>query len=105
MSGEELRREMITSAVKFLTDPKVLEAPLAKRIGFLESKGLTQNEIQAALAESQESASTNISIAPLVPARMSVLKPERDWKDLTLAIIGASATTYGIFMLAHVNAL
>ncbi|EGF83083.1 hypothetical protein BATDEDRAFT_85742 [Batrachochytrium dendrobatidis JAM81] len=43
------REDLIASAVKFLRDPKVQSAPLAKRIAFLETKGLTSGEIETAL--------------------------------------------------------
>ncbi|ODQ63791.1 hypothetical protein NADFUDRAFT_83917 [Nadsonia fulvescens var. elongata DSM 6958] len=44
-----MREELVHSAVKFLQNPEIASAPLAKRIEFLESKELTQPEIQEAL--------------------------------------------------------
>ncbi|KAI8808470.1 peroxisomal membrane anchor protein conserved region-domain-containing protein [Cladochytrium replicatum] len=44
------RDDLIESAVRFLKDPKVQSSPLAKRISFLETKGLTSAEIEEALA-------------------------------------------------------
>lgn len=46
------RQEMITSAISFLQDPKVGSSSIAQRIAFLESKGLTSQEIDEALRRS-----------------------------------------------------
>ena len=43
------RPDLIETAVKFLQDPQVKSAPLSKRLAFLESKGLTADEINLAL--------------------------------------------------------
>jgi peroxin-14 len=45
-----VREDVLASAVAFLRNPKVQESPLARRIAFLESKGLTAAEVQEALA-------------------------------------------------------
>ncbi|KAF2453277.1 peroxisomal membrane anchor protein conserved region-domain-containing protein [Lineolata rhizophorae] len=45
-----VREELVNSAVSFLQDPSVAAAPLDKRISFLQSKNLTQEEINASLA-------------------------------------------------------
>ncbi|KAI9725298.1 MAG: peroxisomal membrane protein pex14 [Chrysothrix sp. TS-e1954] len=44
------REDLISSAVTFLQDPSVANAPLDKRIAFLQSKNLTQEEVDAALS-------------------------------------------------------
>lgn len=49
---QTLRSELIATAVTFLKDPQVQAAPLSKRLAFLESKGLTQQEIDLALSRS-----------------------------------------------------
>lgn len=43
------REGLINSAISFLKNPSVVSSPLAKKIAFLESKGLTASEIQIAL--------------------------------------------------------
>ena len=48
----EKREDIIQSAVKFLKDPKVASSPLAKKIAFLESKGLSSEEIEEAVSRS-----------------------------------------------------
>lgn len=47
-----LRSGLIETAVDFLKDDQVKSAPLSKKIAFLESKGLTQQEIDLALIKS-----------------------------------------------------
>lgn len=49
------RSELLRNAVLFLTDPKVQSSTLASKIGFLESKGLTEGEIQDALRQATSS--------------------------------------------------
>ena len=48
------REELVTSAIAFLQDPSFVSAPLEKRIDFLRSKNLTQEEIDIALAKAAE---------------------------------------------------
>ncbi|KAK9461175.1 peroxisomal membrane anchor protein conserved region-domain-containing protein [Lipomyces oligophaga] len=58
-----LREDLIVSAVAFLVDPKAAESPLAQRIQFLESKGLTQAEIAEALRRSASLDAASITAA------------------------------------------
>ncbi|KAJ3099190.1 peroxisomal membrane protein pex14 [Phlyctochytrium planicorne] len=53
------REETIELAVRFLKDPKVQQSTLAKRIAFLESKGLTAEEIEDAVNRANASDSTS----------------------------------------------
>ncbi|KAK5260287.1 peroxisomal membrane protein pex14 [Exophiala xenobiotica] len=64
------REDLITSAVTFLQDPSVASAALEKRIEFLKSKNLTQEEIDLSLARaSSDSNSSQPSFqnAPFYP--------------------------------------
>lgn len=45
-----IRESLIESAISFLRDPSVASAPIEKRIAFLQSKNLTQEEVDVALA-------------------------------------------------------
>ena len=97
------RQELIENAIKFLKDPKVQEAPLAKRISFLETKGLTQEEIKIALDSSLDSSLP----PPLPPPSYKNRPPLRTqtpwgWKDYTLFTIGIAGTGYGMYHLLHV---
>ncbi|ODV70860.1 uncharacterized protein CYBJADRAFT_166849 [Cyberlindnera jadinii NRRL Y-1542] len=49
------REELIANAVSFLKDAQVSSSPLEKKVEFLESKGLTKEEIEEAMKRSQES--------------------------------------------------
>ncbi|KAI3650399.1 hypothetical protein MP228_003880 [Amoeboaphelidium protococcarum] len=40
------KQELVDAAVKFMLDPKVSNAPMAKKMAFLESKGLSPDDIQ-----------------------------------------------------------
>jgi peroxin-14 len=104
------RNDLIANAVRFLQDPKVQSAPLTKRIAFLESKGLTSQEIQTAL---QQSSSTEASLpvaasAPALPPRNYAPYPPPiqnhpwNWKDYTLATVGVSGLSYVLYVLAKV---
>ncbi|XP_010729756.2 peroxisomal membrane protein PEX14 isoform X1 [Larimichthys crocea] len=57
------REALITTAVKFLQNPKVRQSPLATRKAFLKKKGLTDVEVELAI---QRSGSTE-EILPLSP--------------------------------------
>ncbi|KAJ2448796.1 peroxisomal membrane protein pex14 [Coemansia sp. RSA 2336] len=109
-----LREDIIESAVRFLQDPKVQTSTLAKKISFLETKGLTNAEIEDALARAkgatQQPAPGNTTAAanstgagygyaqqmrPPAPPR-----PPLDWKDYFIAAVVAGGLGYGLFMLA-----
>ncbi|KAI9786634.1 MAG: peroxisomal membrane protein pex14 [Geoglossum umbratile] len=62
-----IREDLVVSAVTFLQDPGVSSSPLEKRIGFLQSKNLTQEEIDTALARAGEVASAFSTPGPATP--------------------------------------
>ncbi len=64
------REDLVTSAVTFLQDPSVASAPLEKRIEFLKSKNLTQEEIDLSLAIASSdptSPQSSLQNAPFYP--------------------------------------
>lgn len=93
------REALITTAVKFLQNPKVRQSPLATRKAFLKKKGLTDKEVDLAI---QRSGSTEevlplspagpphpLHAAQLVPAPHS--PPGYRWRDygaLTIIMVG-----------------
>lgn len=110
-----LRDDMLKSAVSFLSDPKVQSAPLAKKVAFLENKGMTSEEIEEAMARvNGKSAATTVTTttsgpvtypgggvvmqAPPVPARASY-----DWRDVFIAAVMAGGVGYGVWHLAKVS--
>ncbi|KAJ3111635.1 peroxisomal membrane protein pex14 [Phlyctochytrium bullatum] len=58
------REETIELAVRFLKDPKVQQSTLAKRIAFLESKGLTAEEIEEAVNRANAAAGSTSTPSP-----------------------------------------
>ncbi|KAJ3177840.1 peroxisomal membrane protein pex14 [Gaertneriomyces sp. JEL0708] len=120
------REDVIQSAVRFLKDPKVQESPLTKRIAFLETKGLTNEEIELALQRSGTSNGTSGAVTttttvqtgqqvPGYPASgapmgygMIVQAPipqPYTWKDYALGTIGAVGAGYGIYSLVKTYVL
>ena len=87
----------MASAIKFLSDPQVQEAPLAKRISFLESKGLSQQDIQKALALVNGSASGSSMQMPI--GTMAHYDSQWGWKDTALCMIGVVGGSYGLYQL------
>lgn len=85
----------MSSAIKFLSDPQVQEAPLEKRISFLESKGLSQSDIQKALAI------VNGSSGGTVQPMSTVVHYDSQWgwKDTALSLIAVVGGSYGLYQL------
>ncbi|KAI8927438.1 peroxisomal membrane anchor protein conserved region-domain-containing protein, partial [Entophlyctis helioformis] len=100
-----VRDDLVASAVRFLKDPKVQAAPLAKRISFLETKGMTSAEIETALAQANGAAAPAAPavLAPAAPHMSQAVVPAKyqwTWKDYALGGIGAAGISYGVFMAA-----
>jgi len=91
-----------------LTPPQVQSSSLQERIQFLQGKGLTESEIQQALAESANPAPAAITAAPVPPptyARPAPTHgpvpnygftsfvppppeaPKRDWRDIFVSVV------------------
>lgn len=118
-----IREDVVQSAVQFLTNPKVQSSPLARRIAFLESKELTSEEIEEALARSKGTSggATAVAAPPTLPAMPSahaaayhghshmVVHQQpgwfatATWKDLVLAAGLAGVAGYGVWNLAKVR--
>lgn len=121
-ADQGIRQDMVASAVSFLTDPSVHDTPLTKKIQFLESKGMSNNEIQQALIQSQQSASTAPSAAAAAPAAAPISAPARasyppyygsgaylppppppprnyDWKDYVIMGTTTAGFIYGAYQI------
>ncbi|KAK8194825.1 peroxisomal membrane anchor protein conserved region-domain-containing protein [Phyllosticta capitalensis] len=120
-----VREDLISSAVTFLQDPSVASAPVEKRIAFLQSKNLTQEEIDASLARAGEAASASVA-APTAssPAPQSYgyqqppppppgygaypsywpqpppPVPKRDWRDWFIMATVMGGVGYGLYFTA-----
>ncbi|KAI3656280.1 hypothetical protein MP638_000226 [Amoeboaphelidium occidentale] len=102
-----LRPELVQQARNFLNDPKVADAPLAKKLAFLETKGLTQAEIEEALRPSSSS-STGTSGPPAlpsqgypqgVPVQYVAQGKYAFWKDIFIGLVGLSGLSVGVYQL------
>ncbi|KAG1564752.1 hypothetical protein G6F50_010723 [Rhizopus delemar] len=106
-----MREDLITSAISFLSDPKVQSAPLAKKVSFLESKGMTSEEIEEAMArangKSPSTTTTTVSHQPGMAVQSAVMpppqvpvRPSYDWRDIFIAAVLAGGLGYGVWNLA-----
>ncbi|ORZ27665.1 peroxisomal membrane anchor protein conserved region-domain-containing protein [Lobosporangium transversale] len=103
MSGK--REDILASAVKFLQDPKVQSSPLGKKVAFLESKGMTSEEIEEAMQRANGTAATTTTAAPYGPGGQVMmapppLPPKYDWKDMFIAAVVAGGFSYGLWQVA-----
>lgn len=98
--GAVPRSDMVQSAVSFLADPKVQSSPVSQRITFLESKGLTPQEIDAALAQAPRGVAPPAAY-PMVPAYPPWHQPQRDWRDWFIMAVVSGTVGYGVIALAR----
>ncbi|TNN87699.1 Peroxisomal membrane protein PEX14 [Liparis tanakae] len=102
------REALITTAVKFLQNPKVCQSPLATRKIFLKKKGLTDEEVELAI---QRSGSTEevLPLSPVGPphplqANQLALVPHspagyrwRDYGALTFITVGIAVGFHQLY--------
>jgi len=121
--AEGPREHLISTAVKFLQNPKVMSSPLYQKRSFLEKKGLTQEEINLAVERSgvKETAVSDMQLAPqppppgfqpnvmgphpnaIVPA-YAPIHPQSTWgriRDLTMTSVIVVGVSYGFYNLFH----
>ncbi|KAG5456005.1 MAG: peroxisomal membrane anchor protein conserved region-domain-containing protein [Olpidium bornovanus] len=117
-----MRADVLASATRFLQDPAVQSAALAKKVAFLESKGLTADEIGEALWRSKPAAAPGPDDAaagpaaqqpppppqpyyhyPLQPAAppLPPARPPAAWKDVVSGAVAFAGVSYGAFALAQ----
>lgn len=110
-----MNEELVSSAVGFLKDPNVVSSPLTKKVEFLESKGLNQQEIEEALkrANGNESSQPSATISSTTSTAPSPVQqapidyynaappqvPERDWKDYFIMATATAGVTYGLYQV------
>ncbi|CZT43020.1 related to PEROXISOMAL MEMBRANE PROTEIN PER10 [Rhynchosporium secalis] len=115
-----IREDIVASAVTFLQDPSVAGSPIENRIAFLQSKNLTQEEIDNALARAGgETAPGNYS--NYAPQQQQVMRqpqsgyggyqqhpwqqpppeiPKRDWRDWFIMGTVMGGVGYGLYFVA-----
>lgn len=117
-----IREDLVKNAVGFLKDPQASTAPLEKKIEFLESKGLTKEEIDESIKRSQDPTIPSTSTSELqeqtpksnnhspsqgyIPQQHQQYYsppppavPDRDWKDyfiMATATVGVGYALYEI---------
>ena len=120
------REDLVNSAVSFLQDPSVASSPLDKQIAFLQSKNLTQEEIDLSLARARDgtSAAAQPQAVPYYPPppQQSIYRqppgnynynqygnwqppplepPKRDWRDWFIMATVVGGASYGLWVLTQ----
>lgn len=115
----DAKSELIQSAITFLNDDSVKDAPLTKKIEFLQTKGLNQQEIEFAISEAKKpenqssnnerestnGASTisndrranNVDEPNYIYETLPPPLPQRDWKDYFVMATVTAGLVYGVF--------
>ncbi|KAJ6115760.1 hypothetical protein N7523_006177 [Penicillium sp. IBT 18751x] len=122
------REELIASAVTFLQDPSVASSPIEKRVAFLQSKNLTQEEVDLALSRVGEDPATAAAAASAAssqgyPSQQIAYRPpqqpsqgygyppynqwqpppeppKRDWRDWFIMATVVGGVGYGMYFVA-----
>ncbi|CAH0691677.1 unnamed protein product [Spodoptera exigua] len=93
-AGAEIRENLVTTAVQFLTNPSVQRCTLESKERFLRSKGLTDLEIQKALGKCAEM----MDLPSLTSELMFVHQSRRSWfRDNVLPIMVYGGFMYGCY--------
>lgn len=74
------REDLVSSAIAFLQDPSVAAAPVDKRIEFLKSRNLTQEEVDVALARAAAAPGGDPSQVAPPPGSQYYSPPQQQWR-------------------------
>ncbi|EPX71120.1 peroxisomal docking protein Pex14 [Schizosaccharomyces octosporus yFS286] len=89
-----MKQDLLKNAVEFLRQDSIMDAPVAKKIEFLSSKGLNQDEIQNAFALAQ---------SPLYNSITSHSNSEntltRDWRDWFIMGVISGGFAWSVYTL------
>ncbi|RGB33468.1 peroxisomal membrane anchor protein conserved region-domain-containing protein [Rhizophagus diaphanus] len=98
-----IRQELVQSAINFLKDPQVQNSPLQKRVAFLESKGLTSDEIEEAM-RLVKGGSPSVAAPPSPSNQVVIAQPppvsRMDWRDFFIAAVLIGGIGYAIVEVA-----
>lgn len=105
-SSEELRSELVATAVKFLANPKVLATPESQRRAFLVKKGLTEAEISAALEQAGASPELPATAEPPLPVPVQAAPPvlrshSHPWLRGLQSLVVLGGGGYALYRLAR----
>lgn len=93
-TSNSIRENLISTAVKFLTNPNIQKCTLESKQKFLRSKGLTDLEIQAAIEKCAEI----IDVPSLASDLMLFQKSRRNWfRDNLLPFVVYGGCLYGLY--------
>ncbi|PZC79357.1 hypothetical protein B5X24_HaOG216438 [Helicoverpa armigera] len=93
-AGGEIRENLVTTAVSFLTNPSVQRCTLESKERFLRSKGLTDLEIQKAIGKCAEM----LDVPSMTSELMFFHQPRRSWfRDNVLPIMVYGGFMYGCY--------
>ena len=113
--GESDKKSLLDSAVVFLQDESVINAPLDEKINFLRKKGLDDNEIELALEQARVpknkqdgpkgKAITSKHVveqpAEYTYEALPPLLPQRDWRDYFIMATASCGVLYGLYEVAR----
>lgn len=114
-----VREDLVNSAVSFLQDPSVSASPIENRISFLQSKNLTPEEIDVALARAGGDNNASQANYPYAPPQQVARQPpayggyqqypwqqpppavpRRDWRDWFIMATVMGGVSYGLYVVA-----
>ncbi|KAK4703853.1 peroxin-14, partial [Phenoliferia sp. Uapishka_3] len=107
-SSPSSRSALLASAVSFLRDPTTASSPLAQRIAFLESKGLSPQEIEHAMATASSSSVQPYQQTPYPRRRFGqgggIDEFDRDWRDwFIMAVVGGGLGWVAVKLAQHLQ--
>ncbi|KAL0839090.1 hypothetical protein ABMA28_017069 [Loxostege sticticalis] len=93
-AGNEIRENLVTTAVKFLTNPSVQRCTMESKERFLRNKGLTDLEIQKAIEKCGEL----IDVPSITSELMFFHHSRRSWfRDNALPLLVYGGLAYGCY--------
>ncbi|KAL0883422.1 hypothetical protein ABMA27_016804 [Loxostege sticticalis] len=93
-AGNEIRENLVTTAVKFLTNPSVQRCTMESKERFLRNKGLTDLEIQKAIEKCGEL----IDVPSITSELMFFHHSRRSWfRDNVLPLLVYGGLAYGCY--------
>ncbi|KIM32711.1 hypothetical protein M408DRAFT_326457 [Serendipita vermifera MAFF 305830] len=97
------RAELMQQAIQFLADPQTRSSTLVQRIQFLESRGLTNDEITRAIVIANQSAlpPAQNPYGHTGPATAGPIHVPWDWRDYFIAAVVSGSVMLGAYATAR----